>query len=473
MPPEPATGFPSPEGALVTDLYELTMAAAYLAQGLAEVPSTFSLFCRSLPASRGFLVAAGLDDALAFLESFSFDRADLELLAAMGLFDPAFLERLGTLRFTGSVRAVPEGRVVLANEPLLEVDAPLIEAQLVETALLARVTYQTGLATKACRLRLAAAGRPVSDFGLRSAHGPQAGLRLARAARVAGLASSSNVAGAHTYGLDAAGTMAHSYVLAHGDERSAFEAFVSLYGRRSVLLVDTYDAVEGIRTAVEVAAAARDAGSGVAGLRIDSGNIDALSRHARRLLDGAGLAEVSIFATGGLEERSIGRLVADGAPVSGFGVGAALALCADAPALETAYKLVEVDGRPVRKLSAGKITWAGAKQVWRMPGGDGLALRDEPAPEGDAEPLLVEVMSGGRRTRAAAPGSGAGTPKGRPGTELGDGGACDLEAAAARLDADLAWLPPDARQLDDPRPPAAMPSPALLAVTRELADSGR
>ena len=450
----------SADGALVTDLYELTMAAAYVEEGLADRPATFSLFCRSLPASRGFLVAAGLDDALAHLEALRFTDTDIAYLASMNLFSDGFLGRLSSLAFTGRVRAVPEGRVVLANEPVLEVDAPLLEAQLAESALLARMTYQMALATKATRLRLAAGDRSVADFGLRSAHGPEAALRLARCARIAGLDSTSNVEGATRYGLTASGTMAHSFILAHGDERSAMEAFVRLYGTRSVLLIDTYDAVEGIRTAVDVAADAARRGTTVTGLRIDSGNLSALSRHARNLLDGAGLTEVQVFVTGGLDELGIERLVTDGAPIDGFGVGASLAVSADAPALETAYKLVELDGRPVRKLSPGKITWAGAKQVWRRPGGDLLCLASEAPPTADSGALLVTVMESGRRVEAAHVDDGHGAP-------------WDPGAAAARLQTDLAWLPADARRPSDPRPPAVLPSPNLMALTNQLTEQGR
>lgn len=455
--PEDGSPRPAGPGALVTDLYELTMAAAYVEAGLAETTATFSLFCRSLPSSRGFLVAAGLDDALAFLEAFHYSPEDLAALGSLGLFTDAFLERLSRLRFRGQVRAVPEGRVVFAQEPLLEVDATLIEAQLVESALLASVTYQTAIASKAARLRLAAGGRSVADFGLRSAHGAEAALRLARCARIAGLSSTSNVEGARRYGLTASGTMAHSFVLAHGAERSAHEAFIRLYGARSILLVDTYDAVEGIRAAVEVAATAARAGTVVAGLRIDSGNLSALSRHARNLLDAAGLPEVAIFATGGLDELAIERLVGEGAPIDGFGVGASLAVSADAPVLETAYKLVELGGRPVRKLSAGKITWAGAKQVWRGPGGDLLGLASEAPPAPGAEALLVGVMSGGER-RAA---------------DDDHGSPWDPAAAARRLEADLARLGPDALRISDPRPPAARPSPALVELTTRLGEEGR
>jgi nicotinate phosphoribosyltransferase len=447
---------PDTDSPLVTDLYELTMAAAYWAEGLDGTPSTFSLFTRSLPAARGYLVAAGLEDALAFLEGLSFGAGDLSVLEGLGLFDPAFLDHLGTLRFTGSVLAVPEGRVVLAQEPILEVDAPLLEAQLVESGLLNRISYQTAVASKAARLVQAADGRPVSDFGLRSAHGPEAGLRLARSARIAGMASTSNVAGAEAYGLTPSGTMGHSFVLALDDETAAFEAFARRFGANTVLLVDTYDAVEGIARAAEVAARLMRSGVAISGLRIDSGNLDALSRHARACLDAAGLPDTGIFVTGGLDERSMAKLIEAGAPVAGFGVGAALAVPNDGPVLETAYKLVELDGRPVRKLSAGKVTWAGAKQVWRHRGGDVLGLRREPEPP-RVEPLLVPVMREGRILDGVGERDGA--------TALG--------AAAGRLVQDLSWLPAHARRLSDPRPPAAMPSPALLALTEELSSRRR
>lgn len=442
--------------ALEIDLYELTMACAYLAEGRAAARATFSLFPRHLPARAGYLVAAGLDDALTYLETLRFQARDLEALDGLGLFPRAFLEHLSAFRFSGSVRAVPEGRVVLAQEPLLEVDGTLLEAQLIETGLLNRMTYQTVLATRAARLVEAAGGRTVAEFGLRSAPGAEAGLRLARAARIGGLASTSNVAGALRYGLPAGGTMAHSYVLAHQDELEAFTAFARRFGSRTVLLVDTYDVAEGIRTAVGVAQRLAAEGTTIAGVRLDSGNLDALSRFARRLLDQAGLGEVGVFATGGLDELAISRLVAAGAPVAGFGVGAALAVAAEAPAVEAAYKLVELDGRPVRKVSPGKITWAGAKQVWRRREGDVLSLASEPGPAG-AEALLETVMENGVRCPVA----------------IGPGGACDVEAATRRRESDIEWLPEVARRILDPRPPSAMPSAALLELTESLARRGR
>ena len=439
----------SPSAALVTDLYQLTMAAGYMADGLDRRPATFSLFVRRLPPGRGFLLAAGLDDALRSLESLSFTDDDLRLLEGTGLFSPEFLERLGGVRFTGSVRAMPEGRLVSAGEPLIEVDAPLLEGQLVETTLLSHFGYQTTVASKALRLRLAAAGRPVADFGLRAAPGPEAGLRVARCARLAGLASTSNVSGSFRYGLPPSGTMAHSFVQAHGDEELAFESFGRLYGAASTLLVDTYDARTGIDRAVEAARAMAERGGPPAAVRIDSGDLAELSRLARRRLDEAGLTTVRVIATGGLDEHSITALLADGAPIDGFGVGSSLAVPRDAPALEIAYKLVDIDGRPVRKTSEGKATWPGRKQVWRLPGarGDVLGLAGEDPPEAGAVPLMVDVMDGGRRLEADA---------------------CDLAAGAARADSDLAAMPPAQLRLDDPDPLPVFLSDGLRELTEGM-----
>ena len=440
------TGVPDVSGALMTDLYELTMAAAHFAGGVATAPATFSLFVRSMPASRGYLVAAGLDDCLGVLESLRFTPDDRAALEALELFDAGFLDFLSGLRFTGSVRAVPEGRAVLAGEPLLEIDAPLAEGQVVETALLSHVGYQTAITTKAVRLRQAAAGRPVADFGMRSAPGGEASLRLARCARIAGLPSTSNVAGAVRYGLPASGTMGHSFIQAHGDELTAFELFARVFGNRTILLVDTYDALTGVGNAITVARRMRAEGTELAGIRIDSGDVAALARRARAMLDDAGFPDVKIFATGGLDEHHIAAFVADGVPVDGYGVGAALAVPPDAPALEAAYKLVEVAGRPVRKCSPGKATWPGRKQVWRTAGdGDVLALADED-PVAGAEPLLTAVMHGGR------------TPAGR----------ADLAAAADRLAADLAALPEGARRLTGPEPPPVRVSAGLARMAAEV-----
>ncbi|MGH9040166.1 MAG: nicotinate phosphoribosyltransferase, partial [Acidimicrobiia bacterium] len=394
-----------PSPALLTDLYEFTMAAALVAEGKADLPSVFSLFVRRLPPSRGFLVAAGLDDVLRFLDGLGFSASDVDALGRQFPFDPAFLDWLSQVRFTGRVRAVPEGRIVFAGEPLLEIEAPFALAQLLETYVLNQVTLQTTLATKAARCRHAAGSRVLVDFALRRTHGTDAGMKAARCGALAGFAATSNVAAADHYGIPASGTMAHSFVTAFDSELEAFRAFARHHRADPVLLVDTYDTAIGVDHAIvvarELAAQYGDTpspgqGRRLAAIRLDSGDLGALARMARERLDTAGFPEVNIFASGGLDEYSIARLVAAGAPVDGFGVGTAYGVSEDAPTLESVYKLVEVDGRPVAKASTGKATLPGAKQVWRRPGfgGDILALAGEPAPDGDAEALLVAVAPG-------------------------------------------------------------------------------
>lgn len=393
----PSNGIPQ---SLLVDLYELTMVDAYRRTGMAVRPATFSLFVRHLPSSRGYLVAAGLDDALTWLEQLRFDDDDLKAIDRLGLFGREFLDWLSGIRFTGSVRAVPEGTIVFGNEPILEVDAPIAEAQLAESYLLNQITLQTTLATKASRCRHAAAGRTVVDFALRRSQGVDAAMKLARAVGVVGLAGTSNVAAADHYGIPAVGTMAHSFVQAHTDEIEAFRAFAGAFGSTAVLLVDTYDTRRGIERAIEVALEFRATGIDIRGVRLDSGDLAALAVHARRRFDEAGLDGLQIFASGGLDEYAIEDLVAAGAPIDGFGVGTALGVSADAPSLDSAYKLVAYDGRPVRKTSAGKRTWPAAKQVWRADdwSEDVLGLSDEPQPTGRYRPLMVEVMRDGRRT---------------------------------------------------------------------------
>jgi len=383
---------------LLTDLYEFTMAAALLGEGRADEPATFSLFVRNLPPDRGFLVAAGLHDVTRFLAGWRFDADAVARLAAAAPFDAAFLAWLAGLRFTGRVRAVPEGRIVFANEPLLEIDAPFGEAQLLETILLTLMTFPTAVATKAARCREAAGGRTLVDFGLRRAHSAGAGLAAARGAAIAGFAATSNVAAAARYGLPASGTMAHSFLTAlagndPGGEIGAFRAFADHYGGDPVLLVDTWDTGAGIDHAIVVAKELAADGRRLAGVRLDSGDIAALARTARDRLDAAGLTGVAVFASGGLDEFEIARLLAAGAPIDGFGVGTNFATSADAPTLESVYKLVELGGRPMAKRSIGKATLPGAKQVWRRPGfgGDVLALAAEEAPVPGAEPLLRPV----------------------------------------------------------------------------------
>ncbi|MGK5739985.1 nicotinate phosphoribosyltransferase [Micromonospora sp. URMC 103] len=434
---------------LRTDLYELRMAASYLRRGMTG-RATFSLFSRRLPPRRGFLVAAGLAEALTFLEDFAFDADDLRYLRDAVGFDQPALAALSTLRFTGDVRAVPEGRVVFADEPLLEVTAPIAEAQLVETGVLNLITFHTSIASKAARCRLAAGDAELVDFAFRRTHGIEAGAAVARASAIAGFAATSDVEAARRYGLAPSGTMAHSYVEAFPDERSAFRAFAADFPTNPIFLVDTYDTPAGVRAAVDVAT---ELGlTGPLGVRLDSGDLAALAREARAILDGAGLTDARIIASGSLDEDVIAGLVAAGAPIDGYGVGTKMGVSYDAPSLDSAYKLVAVGDRPVLKLSPGKATLPGPKQVFRDPTGatgDVVGLRDEPAPDG-REPLLVPVMRDGRRLDPADPAEA-------------------VRAARGRFDADLRWLPARARRLADPEPLPVAVSPALAALHDRVA----
>ena len=390
----------TPRSGLFVDLYQLTMGESYLAQGLSEREATFSVFFRSLPAGRGYLLAAGLEDALRYLEELRFSDDDLAYLEGAGLFSAAFLERLRSLRFSGSVRAVPEGTAVFPGEPLLEVTAPILEAQIAETMVLNALHLQTLVASKAARSVEAAGGRTLVDFSLRRTHGGEAGLKVARASYFAGFDATSNVLAGRRYGIPLAGTMAHSYVQSFGDELAAFRAFARAYPDDAILLVDTYDTLEGARLAVAVAHELEEDGHRLRGVRLDSGDLVELSRRVRDLLDRAGFADATIFASGGLDEAEIARLVEAGAAIDGFGVGTKMGVSADAPFLDLVYKLVEVDGRPVLKLSPGKATLPGRKQVWRIRR-DGLAAHDVLGladSGGDGEPLLHEVMRDGRAT---------------------------------------------------------------------------
>jgi nicotinate phosphoribosyltransferase len=385
--------------ALALDLYELTMAQSYVEEGMAA-SATFSLFVRNLPPERGYLVAAGLDDALAYLENLAFSSDDLTYLKETGLFRAPFLDRLAALRFTGSVRAMAEGTICFAEEPLLEVTAPLLEAQLVETAIINEIQLQTMVASKAARCVTAAGGRSLVDFGLRRTHGLATGLKVARASYLAGFEATSNVLAGKAYGIPSAGTMAHSYVEAFPSELDAFRAYARTYPDSAVLLVDTYDTIEGTRSAALVGRELAAEGHRLRGVRIDSGDVIGLSRAARRILDETGLEQTIIVASGGLDEYSIERAMAAGSPIDTFGVGTRMGVSADAPHLDLVYKLVATDGRPTLKLSADKATWPGAKQVWRRTTApeyaDWIGLEGEPPLTG-AEPLLLEIMVDGRR----------------------------------------------------------------------------
>jgi nicotinate phosphoribosyltransferase len=417
------------------------MAASYLGRGM-EQQATFSLFVRHLPPTRGFLVVAGLEPCLEFLEGFGFEDEDLRYLGDRLGYDADTIERFRSLRFTGDVWAVPEGRIVFADEPILEVIAPIAEAQLVETFVLNQVSFQTTIASKAARCRIAARDRDLVDFAFRRTQGTEAAMAVARTTAMVGFAATSNVEAARRYGLHAAGTMAHSYVESFPTESDAFRAFAQDFPSRTTFLVDTYDTVSGIRHAIEVIR-----GLGLTdqlGVRLDSGDLDGLSRQARAMLDRAGLSQVRIFASGGLDETDVARLVTSGAPIDAFGVGTRVGVSADAPYLDSVYKLVEYDGRPVLKLSAEKSTEPGRKQVFRGDGGDVVALRDETPPPG-AEPLLVPVMLGGVRS---------GPPR-------------TLDVARRLFEADLVRLPEAARRIGDPKPVEATVSDALKRLTEE------
>ena len=430
-----------PSGLLV-DLYELTMGASYVAEGMAEREATFSLFFRTLPHGWGYALAAGLEDALAYLEGLRFSDDDLAYLEGTGLFPDPFLERLRAFRFSGSVRALPEGTAVFPNEPLLEVTAPLVEAQLAETMVLNHVHLQTLIASKAARCVDAAGGRTLVDFALRRTHGGEAGLKVARASWLAGFDATSNVLAGKLYGLPIAGTMAHSYVESFADELEAFRAFARAYPRAAILLVDTYDTLEGARRATVVARELAASGHRLRGVRLDSGDLLELSEGVRAILDEAGCADALVFASGGLDEHEIARLLAAGAPIGGFGVGSKLGVSADAPFLDMAYKLVELEGRPVLKLSAGKATLPGRKQVWRVRR-EGVATHDVLGladGEAEGEPLLREVMRAGRATWAEP--LQASRERARRERESLPEAARALEAAAyeVRIDAALAAL---------------------------------
>ncbi|HEU5003699.1 MAG TPA: nicotinate phosphoribosyltransferase [Actinomycetota bacterium] len=392
--------------ALLVDLYELTMSASYLAEGL-DRPATYELFFRDLPPVRNYLVVGGLERALDALEGLQFADDDLDYLRGLGLFNEAFLARLGGLRFTGDVWAVPEGEVVFANEPVVRVTAPLIEGQLLETALLNCYTLATAVASKASRVATACAGRPFADFSARRDHGPDAALYAARAAFIAGASSTSNVEAGQRFGIPLSGTMAHSYVLAFPSELDAFRAFTRQFPDASTLLVDTYDVLEGTRRAAEVAGELAASGGSLGGVRLDSGDLGALSVQVRSILDAAGLPGVKIVASGDLDEYRIAALLAAGAPIDAFGVGTQLGTSGDAPSLGAVYKLVEDVTGPKAKTSTGKATRPGVKQVYRFGGVGGMLERDliapaaESAPDG-GRPLLEPVMAGGRR-RAPSP----------------------------------------------------------------------
>ncbi len=385
---------------LLTDFYELTMAQTYVATG-AIAPSTFDLFVRKLPANRRFLVAAGIESALAGLEAFRFSADVVGYLRSLEKFTPDFLAYLEGFRFTGDVSAPPEGEAMFQNEPLLRVTAPLPEAQLVETFLLNTIGLQTMVASKAARVAIACGGRSFVDFSARRDHGADAALKGSRAAFIGGASATSMTLAGKLYGIPVSGTMAHSYVLSYPDEADAFRDYARMFPDDAVLLIDTYDTEDGARVAASVATELAPEGIAVRGVRLDSGDLGRLSTSVRKILDDAGHPEIQIFVSGDLDEWRIVEMVAAGCPIDAFGVGTKMGTSADAPSLGVVYKLVDDDDGPVMKLSSGKVTLPGRKQVWRAAGHDVLALEGEEI--AGARPLLSRVMSAGTRVAEAEP----------------------------------------------------------------------
>ena len=387
--------------ALLTDLYQLTMAQAYF-QSQRLAPATFSLFIRSYPPNRSYFVAAGLRDVLEFLERFKMDAAGIDYLRSLRMFTDDFLDFLKGLKFTGEVWAIPEGRLFFKDEPVVEVTAPVVEAQVVETFIINQIHFQSLIATKAARCVQAAGGRSVVDFSLRRTHGIDAGMKVARASYLAGFAGTSNVRAGQRYGIPVVGTMAHSFVSSFEREIDAFRAFVSSFPNHSTLLIDTYDTVAGAHKAVQVAKEMAARGQRLQGVRIDSGNLANLALEVRKIFDEAGLQDVKIIGSGGLDEYDLAAFSDATIPYDSYGVGTKMGVSADTPWSDIAYKLVEYDQRSVLKLSPGKVSLPGKKQLFRISDKQGqlhkdmIALRDEKV--AGAETLLKRVMTGGKIT---------------------------------------------------------------------------
>jgi nicotinate phosphoribosyltransferase len=437
---------PAGSEALLTDLYQLTMLQAYHDEGLAET-AVFELFVRKLPPGRNFLLACGLEQALDFLEGLRFGDDDIAWLRTAGGFSEAFLASLARLRFTGDVNAMPEGTIFFPDEPIVQVVAPLPQAQLVESRLLNLVHFQTLVASKAARCALAAPGRLLVDFGMRRAHGAEAALLAARAAYVAGFGGTATALAGLRFGIPVFGTMAHSFVEAHATEREAFLAFAASRPENVILLIDTYDTEAAAHKAVALAPELARRGVRLRGVRLDSGDLAEHARRVRTILDAGGLAETTVFCSGNLDEERIESLLGAGAPIDGFGIGTHLDTSSDAPFLDAVYKLQEYAGEARRKRSENKATWPGRKQVYRQRGADGdfadrVALASEPSPAG--EPLLVPAMRGGRRVAPPEP----------------------LPAIRERVRQGLAGLPPPLRELAAVMPPVV---PVISPALRELA----
>ncbi len=456
MPGKESAGDPAGGGAelrsgatsgLLTDLYQLTMLDAYIAADMHD-EAVFEFFVRRLPEQRNFLLAAGLDQLLDFLERLAFTPAELDWLASTGKFSPALPDYLERFRFRGEVRAMPEGSVFFADEPIVQIIASLPEAQLIETRLINLIQLQTMIASKAARSVLAAPDKLLVGFGLRRAHGAEAGLLGARAEYIAGFSGTSNVLANMTFGVPMYGTMAHSFVQAHASEIEAFEHFARTYPDNTVLLIDTYDTLAAARDVAELAGRLRPEGIRIGAVRLDSGDLADLAVRVRRILDEGGCEDVGIFASGSLDEHLLARQFT-GLPIDGFGIGTRLDVSADAPYLDCAYKLEEYAGIARRKRSSGKSTWPGRKQVYRRFDNNGRMMRDVIALDDetlDGVPLLEIVMRDGRRIEPATP----------------------LEALRARAAKSLKSLPDPLRDLFAKQPYPVEISAAIRALAAEL-----
>ncbi|MDB6028699.1 MAG: nicotinate phosphoribosyltransferase [Verrucomicrobiales bacterium] len=387
------------ESVLLTDLYQLTMLQGYHDQQMNDT-AVFEFYVRRLPEKRNFLIAAGLEQVLSYLEDFAFSEDEIEWLAGTKRFTSGFLDSLRTLEFTGDVHAMPEGTVFFANEPILRITAPLPQAQLIESRLINLLQFQTMIASKAARCVMAAPGKSIVDFGFRRAHGWEAGLFAARASYMMGFSATATVLAGAEFNIPISGTMAHSFIQAHRSEEEAFENFARSNPKDAVFLIDTYDTESGAKKVVRMAPKLQGEGIKVKAVRIDSGNLLQHAQNVRCILDEGGLKDVRILASGNLDEYELQRLIAANAPVDGFGVGTLLDTSADAPYLECAYKLQEYAGRTTRKFSEGKVTWPGRKQVWRVLDEKGCIKQDTVSIEGDSlegKPLLFPILRGGKR----------------------------------------------------------------------------
>jgi nicotinate phosphoribosyltransferase len=391
--------------ALLTDLYQLTMLQAYFDQGMEDI-AVFEFFVRKMPEQRNFFIAAGLEQVLDFLENLAFTDEELAWLAASGKFHQRFVDSLAAMRFTGSVQAMPEGTIFFPDEPILRIVAPMPQAQLVETRIINLLQFQSMVASKAARMRLVAPQKLLVDFGLRRAHGAEAGLLSARASYIGGFDGTATVLAGMRWNIPLYGTMAHSFVQAHARETEAFEHFARSCPRASTLLIDTYDTEAAARSLIPLSHKLAREGISIQGVRIDSGDLAEHGRRVRHILDAGGLGSVKIFASGNLDEYKLEQIVNAAAPIDGFGIGTRMNTSADAPYLDCAYKLQEYAGIARRKRSEGKATWPGRKQVYRRHDADGRMSGDSLTTADDVQsgtPLLLPVMEAGRRLGAAQP----------------------------------------------------------------------